>query len=47
MASNEFNVNPHSSDEEEVFAGFSVEEIADRYQLHAKVYNHIDLEWAI
>ena len=27
--SNEFNVNPCSSDEEEVFAGFSVEEIAE------------------
>ena len=29
MASNEFNVNPYSSDKEEVFAGFSVEEIAE------------------
>ena len=29
MASNEFNVNPYSSDKEEVFPGFSVEEIAE------------------
>ncbi|XP_044181437.1 piggyBac transposable element-derived protein 4-like [Acropora millepora] len=29
MASYDFNVNPYSSDEEEVFAGFSVEEIAE------------------
>ena len=29
MASYDFNINPYSSDEEEVFAGFSVEEIAE------------------
>ena len=32
MASFEFNDNPHSSDEEEVFAGFSVEKIAEIQQ---------------
>ena len=29
MASCDFNITPYSSDEEEVFAGFSVEEIAE------------------
>ena len=32
MASNALNVNPYPSDEEEVFAGFSVEEIAEIQQ---------------
>ena len=42
MASNEFNGNPYSSDEEEVFAGFSVEEIAEIQQ--RRQYQDFDQE---
>ena len=42
MAFNEFIVNPYSSDDEEVFAGFSVEEIAEIWQ--RRQHQHFDRE---